>query len=128
MKLGTLMLILGTGCIANEQTPVTITRGQFAVYWAELEQRWPVFFESQCVAPPSLPPMDDVFNMVTFIEVTAGEHFPTCSYRKRSNEIRIGDDKWMSGCVAHEIGHAVCDYLDIDMCYDFEHPEYQSKC
>ena len=135
--LGTLILILGTSCIPtalndirrqSEERIVIVTRQEFGVYWSQLERRWPAFFLSRCVTPPELPKMDDVFNMVTFIEVEASSHFPTCTYRKSSKEIRIGDDKWASGCVPHEIGHAACDLLDIGVCEDFEHPDYPSKC
>ncbi len=131
LTLGTLVLILGmSACYPNYglEHSVVVTREEFGVYWVELERRWPAFFLAQCVTPPELPQMNDVFDMVTFIEVEAGTKFPTCTYRRSSNEIRIGDDKWGGGCVAHEIGHAACHMLGIDMCFDFEHPEYKSKC
>jgi len=129
--LGTFVLITSTlsGCLtSHDERIIYVTRAEFAVYWVELEQRWPLFFAGQCVTPPKLPPEKDVFNMVTFLEVVAGSRFPTCTYRLSSNEIRIGSDKWGSGCVAHEIGHAACDLLGIGICRDFEHPEYRSKC
>lgn len=127
--MGTLVLILGMGCIELwVERSVRLTKDQFMLYWVELEKRWPVFFESKCVEPPALPSPLKVFNMVTFIEVEASSRFPTCSYRRSTNEIRIGNDKWRSGCVPHEIGHAVCDLLHSRVCKDFEHPDYVSKC
>ena len=127
--LGILILTLGIACVNDwVERPVVVTRTEFGVYWAELERRWPEFFHKQCVTPPALPSMDDVFDMVTFLEVETNSHFPTCTYRLSSNEIRIGSDKWGSGCVAHEIGHAACDLLGLEVCRDFEHPEYESKC
>ncbi len=127
--LGTLLLILGTGCIDEQaEKPVRVTWEEFGVYWTQLERRWPVFFEGQCVTSPELPSMNDVFDMVTFIEVEASVDFPTCTYRRGANEIRIGDDKWASGCVPHEIGHAACHMLGISVCIGFEHPDYVSKC
>ena len=131
--LGTCIPILGTfGCL-NEwvEKPITVTREEFALYWVELERRWPAFFESQCVVPPPLPPMWEVFNKVTFLEVVADEKFVTCTYTRNGYEIRIGDDKWGSGCVPHEIGHAACHVLGNkfkSVCFNFEHPEYISQC
>lgn len=130
-KLGILVLIMGTfsGCLApRDERIVLVTRTEFSVYWMELERRWPLFFEGQCVIPPELPTPEEVFHAVTFIEVTASSRFPTCTYRPRAQEIRIGDDKWGSGCVPHELGHAVCALLNTEVCRDFEHPEYRSKC
>ena len=128
-RLALVMLLLALGCLRlGPEHPVVVTREAFSVYWAELEQRWPRFFEQQCVFPPMLPAEAAIFNMVSFIEVEASDRFPTCTYRSRSNEIRIGDDKWGSGCVAHELGHAACDYLQSSRCKDFEHPNYRSRC
>lgn len=127
--LGMFLLILGTGCVDEwDEKPVHVTREEFGVYWTQLERQWPVFFEGQCVPPPKLPREWEVFLEVTFIEVEASSRFPTCSYRRSSREIRIGDDKWGSSCVPHEIGHAACHVLGISVCFDFEHPDYISKC
>jgi len=112
---------------SRPETVVEVSREDFAEYWRQLERRWPVFFNSKCVEMRGLPSMDDVHDMVTFIEVPK-EYLETCTYRKGSNEIRIGDDKWTSGCVAHEIGHAVCDLLGLKECREFEHPNYKSRC
>ena len=81
-----------------------------------------------CVTPPQLPPQEEVYDAVTFLEIEASSRFPTCTYRGSEKAIRIGDDKWGSGCVPHEIGHAACDLLGLAICEDFEHPNYRSNC
>ena len=136
-KLGTLVLLLGMfpGCstmndllgASTPETEVIVSQTDFAEHWRQLERRWPVFFDSKCVPMVGLPPMEGIRARVTFIEVPA-EYLATCTYRRGSREIRIGHDKWTSGCVAHELGHAACHYLDRDDCYDFEHPNYKSRC
>jgi len=136
-KLGTLVLILGTftGCSAmtdllgasTPETKVIVSQEDFTEHWRQLERRWPVFFDSKCVPMVGLPHMAEIRRRVTFIEVPA-QYLTTCTYCRSGKEIRIGHDKWTSGCVAHELGHAVCHYLNRDDCVDFEHPNYKGRC
>ena len=129
-KLGTLMLVLSiSGCLWPSvlETPVELTDAQWEGYWSQLERRWPVFFESQCVEVPGLPLMNDVRQVVRFVEVPH-EQLETCTYSRKNRKIRIGDDKWESGCVPHELGHAACHLLDVEVCVDFEHRGYISQC
>ncbi len=129
-KLGTLVLILGmVGCLGPSapETPVELTDMEWKSYWGQLERRWPAFFEGQCVEAPVLPRMNDMKQAVTFVEVPH-EQLETCDYSRKHRKIRIGDDKWESGCVPHELGHAACHLLDVQVCVDFEHRGYESQC
>ena len=135
--MGMIVPIMGmlTGCsvmndVLGASTPekdVTVSLEDFTEHWRQLERRWPVFFAAQCVDMEPLPNMLDIRDRVKFVEVPK-EYLATCTYRRSNKEIRIGDDKWTSGCVAHELGHAACHYLDRDDCFDFEHPNYRSRC
>lgn len=51
----------------------------------------------------------------------------TCYFRK-PKDIFIGHDKWQSGCVAHEIGHAVLYTLKHPCWGEFEHELEKEKC
>ena len=126
-KLGTLALILGMGCLGptTPETPVELTDAQWGDYWSQLEHRWPAFFERMCVDTPALPSMNDVRERVQFFEVP-NEWLETCTYSRYN--IRIGDDKWYSGCVPHELGHAACHLIEGATCLEFEHPGYLSQC
>ncbi len=113
-KLGTLVLILGMlGCFRSSplETPIELTDMDWKSYWSQLERRWPACW-------PELPLMNDVRARVEFFEVPH-EQLETCTYG--AWRIRIGDDKWDSGCVPHELGHAACHLLDVQICVDFEH-------
>ena len=58
---------------------------------------------------------------VRFVEVPR-ENLPTCTFNNNTFEIRVGDDKWDSGCVPHELGHAVLWVLGHPCWDNFEHP------
>ena len=113
-----------TSCALPEATTpsadVVLAQEQFTEYWRQLERRWPAYFESICRPPPELPDSAAIENWVKFEEVPRA-YLSTCTYSGRL--IRVGDDKWQSGCVPHEMGHAVCDYLNSPAgCSTFEHP------
>lgn len=130
MRLGTFVLALNiSSCLgpSTSETPIELTDAQWGDYWLQLERRWSVFFEKQCVEVPGLPGMDDVRARVQFFEVPH-EWLKTCTYNRNSYKIRIGDDKWDSGCVPHELGHAACHLLGVKICIDFEHNNYESRC
>lgn len=118
------------GCTALDATPPTqdvdITADDAALYWREVERRVPGWFENGGVAPPQLPSADAVYSKVKFIEVPH-EFLETCTFNGNTLEIRIGDDKWNSGCVPHELGHAVLWLLHHPCWDDFEHPNEDPK-
>jgi hypothetical protein len=120
---------LAVGCeLPGSRTPSTdieLSRAEWDEYWRQLERRWPAFFKAKCVSPPSLPDSEVMRSWVRFQEVPAA-YLSTCTYGNRL--IRVGDDKWQSGCVPHEMGHAVCDFIDGTICREFEHPGYRSRC
>ena len=133
-KLGALILALSiSGCLwpSAPETPVKLTDTQWADYWSRLERSWPAFFESQCVKAPGLPLMNDVREWVKEIVEVPNEWMTergvACTYSRKHRKIRIGDNRWDS-CVPHELGHAACHLLGVDVCVDFEHREYISQC
>jgi hypothetical protein len=116
--------------------PVNVSEENFNEYWTQLTRRWPTFFEGQCLRTPQLPNRDDIRSWVSFEEVSAAElaakQNAACTFTKSKGRIRIGDIYWGSGCVAHELGHAACEYLgQPDGCPWFEHAKdkrYKEEC
>ena len=100
---------------------VEISAAEAAVYWREVERRVPAWFRTAGVEAPSLPSQEAVYSTVRFVEVPH-EYLATCTFNANTLEIRIGDDKWDSGCVPHELGHAAL-WLATHPCWSkFEHP------
>lgn len=127
-----LLALSGCSCrlpgASTPETRVELSEEVFNEYWRQLERRWPAYFTNLCRPVPVLPESTVIRARVHFLEVPH-ERLATCTYRKRTNEIRIGDDKWQSGCVPHELGHAVCDYLrQPPGCDTFEHSDARSRC
>jgi len=107
---------------------VEITDADAALYWREVQRRVPAWFQGGGVAPPHLPPAEAVYSRVKFIEVPQ-ELLETCTFDGDTLEIRIGDDKWDSGCVPHELGHAALWVLKHPCWSRFEHPnEHPNRC
>ena len=76
---------------------------------------------------PELPDREVIRSWVRFEEVSATK-LDTCTF-SLSGLISIGDDKWASGCVPHELGHAACAYLGgPSACPDFEHVGRKIGC
>ncbi len=127
MRAAVLSLLILTGCfdLPGAETPTTeivLSDEEFNGHWRELERRWPAWFTCQGLPTPDLPNREAIKLWVLFQEVPHA-YITSCTYGNRL--IRIGDDKWDSGCVPHEIGHAVCDYIgDPAGCAGFEH----TKC
>jgi len=124
--------LLHVGCelpgVTTPRVEVHLTDTEFNEYWRQLERRWPVWYESRCA--PSWEPLagkELVREKLRFFEVPTA-FLSTCTYGAR--KANIGDDKWDSGCVPHEIGHAVCDIVfdRATWCTDFEHPTYRHRC
>ena len=115
-----ILLLLLSGCLVHGRD-VILSPAEFTEYWEQLERRWPLHFGCVGVPVPPLPAKDDIFHWITFEEVPS-DQIETCLYGHR--RVRIGADMWDSGCVPHEIGHAVCDFLGYPAgCKDpsFEH-------
>lgn len=103
---------------------VAIPEAEFAAYWGSLERRADIWFGYDIELLPGV----EVLAAVTVVEVPH-EYIETCAFDSRRRKIRIGDDKWESGCVPHELGHAAL-FLMGHPCWDgFEHPgETPEKC
>ena len=107
---------------------VQLSAAQQNLYWNEVQRRVPAWFQQGGVEAPRLPSAESVYSAVQFVEVP-NEMMSTCTFNKNTLEIRIGDDKWHSGCVPHELGHAVLSMIDHPCWNNFEHPnEVASRC
>ena len=124
MKVAAVLLVASMlGCLSPSivSINVDVSVEDFIEYWTQLIRRWPIYFDSQCLPTPELPSRDDVHSRVRFEEVSSAV-LATCTFTKSTWVIKIGDDKWASGCVPHELGHAACQFLaQPDGCEDFEH-------
>ena len=106
---------------------IVLSEAEFGVHWQQLERRWPAWFKAIGHAIPTMPAMGDVHRAVRFLEVPH-EFLETCTFSRARQEIRIGDDKWKSGCVAHEIGHASLALIGHPCWDDWEHPDFNGSC
>jgi hypothetical protein len=107
---------------------VEISPADAALFWNEVQRRVPAWFQSGGIAPPRLPSAETVYAKVRFLEVPH-ELLETCTFDDDTLEIRIGDDKWDSGCVPHELGHAALWLVHHPCWNNFEHPnEHPSRC
>lgn len=127
-----LFVSAGVACTAvGPSTPahrVEISAADAALYWREVERRVPAWFRSGGATPPRLPSAEAVYSRVKFIEVPH-ELLETCTFNGDTLEIRIGDDKWDSGCVPHELGHAALWVVQHPCWSRFEHPnEHPQRC
>ena len=120
-----LSLFSAFACAALEgPTPnrqVQLSDADASLYWREVQRRVPTWFETGGVEAPALPSSQSVYSRVRFVEIPH-EFLETCTFNSKTLEIQIGDDKWNSGCVPHELGHAVLWLLRHPCWGDFEHP------
>lgn len=120
-------LVLLPSCYISPNTPATekqvvvVARESFREHWRSVELRIPTWFQSQGMEAPALLPWEEVYAAVRFEEFRALDG-STCYFRP-PDLIQIGDDKWASGCVPHEIGHAVLWMMKHPQWCNFEHPE-----
>ena len=113
----------------EDSYPVVVTSEQFSL---EFKQ-----FQSRLLSWEKAWGIPDVEKLAITIPSSTELHynfyeFPstqnsTCYFRKPKS-IYIGHDKWQSGCVAHEIGHAVLFTLGHPCWGEFEHEEEKQKC
>lgn len=108
--------LLSLGCqlpsATTPRTPVELSDAQFAEYWRQLERRWPAYYAKRCVEPPTLPAMEDVRAFIRTIHEVPVPYMPddaACTFGGHTMTIRA--DKWESGCVPHEMGHAAAKFL-----------------
>ena len=107
------------GCYSpGGQELMLLSDAQKQSYYEQLVIRWDV--QHPFV---SLPEQEKLYDAIEgFYEFPADEH-PTCYYRPSKRSIHIGEGRWQSGCVPHEMGHAAC-YIFFDaapFCKEFEH-------
>ena len=106
------------------QYPVEITDEQFDEYYRQFQSRYEIWQRDWGIPIYQIP--ETIQNTFIFYEFQATPG-STC-YFDKPNSIQIGNDKWQSGCVPHEIGHAVL-YLIGHPCHgEFEHEQEKEKC
>lgn len=138
MRSWTLALVaLLVGCNLGPTIPrarVEVDPERLAAYYHDTEVRANLYFCGErvpgraCPAMPELPALEDLMAVVHFEEVAWG---PTCYHKPKSHTIEVPADKWQSGCVPHELGHAALHYIDHPCASIFEHPPNQlapEKC
>jgi hypothetical protein len=121
-----LCLVLLSSC-GLHTTEVQLSQEQKDNYWSQLSRRIPAWFrEVQVVAPSALPEPHEVYSRVRIVEFpsTPGS---TC-YFDPPSRIEIGDDKWLTDCVAHELGHATLYFAGHPCWGEFEHQDEVEKC
>lgn len=111
---------------SEEFKKVTLNKQEFDEYYRQFYGRFLLWEERLGI--PKLVPADtqQVYISVGFFEFSATGN--TTCYFKQPDVIQIGSDKWESGCVPHEIGHAAL-YLAKHPCWgEFEHDKEENKC
>lgn len=114
--------IFTIGCVdVGKETQVFVTDDYSkTAYYEEMTSRVHAFMVMENRETPVLPSRDELFARARFFEF-ASTPTTTC-YFDPPDKIRIGDDKWASGCVPHELGHMAL-FMVGDSCWnDFEHP------
>lgn len=117
-----ILLIYATltlGC-APTQTEVQLSGIDRTAYWLQLERRLPAFFYSEGLPLPSLPSSKAFYAKARFFEFMSTDD-STC-YFSEPDSIKVGNDKWASGCVPHEMGHMVLYMIGHPCWRNFEHP------
>ena len=114
-----------SSCDSRKTEQVEISKDQFNEWYRDFQIRF-LLWERQWQIPHYETPFVGPYDKLHFFEFRSTET-STC-YFKEPDIIQIGDDKWQSGCVPHEIGHAVL-YLIGHPCWgEFEHEAEKEKC
>ena len=109
------------GCSNGDRdVEVSVDEQSKAAYYSQLERRVQTFFVSQGLPVPSLPSQVELYSKTRFFEFQSTPD--TTCYFHRPDHLRIGDDKWASGCVPHELGHMALFMIGHPCWNDFEHP------
>lgn len=115
----------------EDEYPVEITYEQFTEYYRQFQSRFLLWQEAWGLPTTeelaiTIPGEQELYRRLDFYEFPSTAN-STCYFREPS-KLLIGDDKWESGCVPHEIGHAVL-YITNHPCWgEFEHEEERVKC
>lgn len=124
-----LCLFLLSSCDWHERDyyDVEVTNEQFHAHFIEFQSRYLVW-QTSWGLPSSytLPDEGSVYRRNRIVEFRSTED--TTCYFTTPDLIQIGDDKWESGCVAHEIGHAALYMINHPCWGEFEHDFERVKC
>ena len=124
-----IFLLVGTGAGCSlpgsytSREVTVLTQEQKDEYWRQLEIRWDRWFRSNGLPVPALPDQESAYRRIKFVTVP-DYAIKTCLYggNTESAVIKVGASRWKTGCVAHEIGHAVCGFLSNPKgCDGYEH-------
>lgn len=128
MRAWSVALVLLVGCNLGPTVPrvrVELEPDRLAFYYLEFEKRANLWFCGErvpgraCPSMPEIPSLEELEPTIYFEEVAWGE---TCYFKPKTGRIEIPADKWESGCVPHELGHAALHYIDHPCASIFEHP------
>ena len=110
----------------DENYPVEISNEAYTEYYRQFQSRF-LFWETSWRLPIyEIPAVNGLFSQYNFYEFQPTSN-STCYFREPKS-IYIGNDKWESGCVPHEIGHAVLYTIGHPCWREFEHEDGKKKC
>lgn len=121
-------IMLLTAC-GRDTTEVHLSEEQRKDHWRQLEVRSPIWFRRFGLPVPVLPPAEEVWQRIRIVEFAAVQNDGTsCYFDPDTWTIKIGSDKWASGCVAHELGHAALRGINHPCKSTYEHDYEIDKC
>lgn len=110
----------------DENYPVEVSNESYAEYYLQFQGRFLLWEASLGLPDYAIPVSSGVQNAYNWYEFR-GDTNSTCYFREPTS-IYIGHDKWESGCVPHELGHAVLYTLGHKCWGEFEHEDEKEKC
>lgn len=125
------MLVAATTCNGpvGPSEQVELMPEELETYWGELEARNARWWPSIGLPVPELPPAQEVLRRVKFYSFPAVQGDGTsCYFNPGDWSIEIGSDKWASGCVPHELGHAALRVAGHPCKSYWEHEKDVQKC
>jgi hypothetical protein len=128
---GCIILWCSSACLSptrpyDENYKVEVSDEAYSEYYRQFQGRFLLWEEAWGVQHVEIPGVLGVQTQYNFYEFRGSED-STCYFRRPAS-IYIGHDKWSSGCVPHEIGHAVLYTIGHPCWREFEHEEEKEKC
>ena len=110
----------------DDNYQVEISNEAYAEYYRQFQGRFISWETSWGLPSFEIPAVYRLFSQYNFYEF---QSYPnsTCYFREPAS-IYVGHDKWQSGCVPHEIGHAVLFTIGHPCWGEFEHEDEKEKC
>lgn len=109
----------------ENEYPVEVSDVAFAEYYRQFQGRFLLWQASMGIPKFEIPRIGGI-QSIHFYEFQSTPNF-TCYFRKPA-DILVGNDKWQSGCVAHELMHAILYQIGHPCWGEAEHPDEKQKC